>query len=610
MTSNSLMKKIWWIIPFWRKEKLYNQGIEQEEIIKNRDSELNLTIKDKTNVPDISENVNKMVINMIEWWELNKIRYFLMEIIRKNTWILTPSVEIWWYKSETITVNIPWKYKSEASIYRIIMQESIKMSQIPVDENSVLLWNISVKIQEWYNKWVFNINLNWKIQNEDLERLRDFFERVYLWEFTVNEHNSINALQIKELLELSEKDFVIMDEKSIEISIPMDKEIEISEKTLETIAIALNNQTDDYSIKYKWFWVGCNSWIEHRKFIIYDINNKNKYIITSGFSDWKLTVRIWDNYSWIELNRKFIEQILKNYIYLLGENIIKKMSALDSLRWAWVLVFEKNPNETRKTLEELYAEEWFVGYEDIKELLSINIIYPWEKKEEYRAITKNRFPNIKNIIPNTVLFEWPPWTWKTTQAKIIWKYLWYPFIYIPIWKLMSKWYWESEWRLDKIFELARKAAEQNWWIIAMIDEIDEIWKNREESHEATWRMTWVLLKKLDWIEQVSNLLLIWSTNRKDSMDEALLSRFSKQMFFRLPNMKEIRHILEFYIPESREIDNDSLITLKWKSWRDIKNISEDIARKFFEEKIIKNSNPVMKQIISDYLKGIDTDFED
>jgi hypothetical protein len=42
-----------------------------------------------------------------------------------------------------------------------------------------------------------------------------------------------------------------MDEKSIEISIPMDKEIEISEKTLETIAIALNNQTDDYSIKYK-----------------------------------------------------------------------------------------------------------------------------------------------------------------------------------------------------------------------------------------------------------------------------------------------------------------------------------------------------------------------
>ena len=39
---------------------------------------------------------------------------------------------------------------------------------------------------------------------------------------------------------------------------------------------------------------------------------------------------------------------------------------------------------------------------------------------------------------------------------------------------MSKWYGESEGRLDAIFELARKAAEENGGIIVMIDEIDEI----------------------------------------------------------------------------------------------------------------------------------------
>ena len=64
---------------------------------------------------------------------------------------------------------------------------------------------------------------------------------------------------------------------------------------------------------------------------------------------------------------------------------------------------------------------------------------------------------------------------------------------------MSKGYGESEGRLDKIFELAGKAAEESGGIIAMIDEIDEIGKSREDSYEATARMTGVLLKKLDGI---------------------------------------------------------------------------------------------------------------
>jgi SpoVK/Ycf46/Vps4 family AAA+-type ATPase len=50
---------------------------------------------------------------------------------------------------------------------------------------------------------------------------------------------------------------------------------------------------------------------------------------------------------------------------------------------------------------------------------------------------------------------------------------------------MSKWYGESELRLDRIFELARKAGEENGGIIVMIDEIDEIGGNREDSHEST-----------------------------------------------------------------------------------------------------------------------------
>ncbi len=136
----------------------------------------------------------------------------------------------------------------------------------------------------------------------------------------------------------------------------------------------------------------------------------------------------------------------------------------------------------------------------------------------------------------------------------------------------------------------------------MIDEIDEIGKNRENSHEATGRMTGVLLKKLDGIEQVGNLLLIGSTNRKDSLDSALLSRFSRQVFFRLPNTAEIRHILSLYIPAAKNISDNSLVKLEGKSGRDLKNIAEDIARKYLEEKIILKSEPDIEILLQKYLE--------
>ncbi len=70
-----------------------------------------------------------------------------------------------------------------------------------------------------------------------------------------------------------------------------------------------------------------------------------------------------------------------------------------------VIVFEKEPSEQRKTLDELYEEDGFVGYEDIKELLVSHIIYPWEQKDEYTRVAHEDFPHMKNIIPNTALFE-------------------------------------------------------------------------------------------------------------------------------------------------------------------------------------------------------------
>lgn len=100
---------------------------------------------------------------------------------------------------------------------------------------------------------------------------------------------------------------------------------------------------------------------------------------------------------------------------------------------------------------------------------------------------------------------------------------------------MSKWYGEAEQRLAKIFEKIGELAKQKGGVVIMIDEIDEIGGDREKSHEATGKITGVLLKKLDGMERIDNILLIGATNRKDMLDTALLSRFKYSQFFRLPN---------------------------------------------------------------------------
>jgi AAA+ superfamily predicted ATPase len=558
----------------------------------------------------VQASVQKQVESVIESSEIQKLRYFLMELIRRNTWIISPSVVASSSYKSRLTVWIPWKFKGDTSIQSIIINESIRLKQTLTDNQKIKIWNMFIELDRWYlNEWGFKIELSWKFDENNMELMRDFFERAFMPEYVVNEQWTLHIPQIRSLLELEEKDFVSLNGKILEISIPLEHEIIIDNNLLDTLASGLNNSYDDYSIKHKRQIASRDNSIGFGRLVICDIRRQYDCYVQWEFSQWKLTIRLGNEYNKLEIDKKFIETVFKKLIFLMRQNNQKTKNYLQSLKDVGVIVYEKDPNEERKTLDQLYEEDGFVGYEDIKEILASDIVYPWEQKDEYIRVAKEKFPHMKNIIPNTALFEWPPGTGKTTQAKIIGKYLGYPFIYVPIGKLMSKWYGESEWRLDKIFELAGKAAKEHGGIIMMIDEIDEIGKNRDDSHEATGRITWVLLKKLDGIEQVANLLLIGSTNRKESLDPALLSRFSRQVFFRLPNTEEIRHILSFYIPEAKNLSNESLAKLVWKSGRDLKNIAEDVARKYLEQEIILKQKPDINMVLDQYTSQLQVSIE-
>jgi AAA+ superfamily predicted ATPase len=591
----------------WEKEKIQvsaSSAITDIDVIPSI-SEPNSVVIETIWVSEVSSDLQKKVNTIIDAGDIGKIRYFLMELIRKNTGIIAPTVTLNSSKDK-ISVKIPGKFKSEASVPRMLIREGMDGKKWKIIDTNILgIGNFKISLDAYFNSGWFDIEIIGKIRDSDLETLKDFFERVFLNEYMVNEQSSYSSSTIHAMLELTDRDLIIFDEKLLEITIALENEITLDESVFGNIAIKLNNSESEFSIKTKKTYLGGDT--IGTVFYIQDIKKQFSYTIKVEIIDWKMIISMIDIYSGIQLDRIFIENILRKIIFYIKNSTNTKKSALQWLRSMGVMVYEKNPDDQKKTLDELYKEDGFVGYEDIKATLAENIINPWENREKYMSIAADRFSHIQNIIPNTALFEWPPGTGKTTQAKIIWKYLGYPFIYIPIAKLMSKWYGESEWRLDTIFELAWKAAKENGGIIVMIDEIDEIGRNRDDSHEATGRMTGVLLKKLDGMEQIPNILLIGSTNRKDSMDEALLSRFGQQIYFRLPVLPEIHHIFSFYIPEFSEIPTEKFSHFIGKSGRDISNIAKDIARKYLQMHIVQNNTSVdMKTLLEDYLRDWDT----
>ncbi|MDQ1343872.1 MAG: hypothetical protein QG650_592 [Patescibacteria group bacterium] len=552
-----------------------------------------------TGSPDISEHVKKSVDGLLDPDDIQKIRYFFTRLFREF-YDIVPEVEKLTY-GDGVKLKLPGAFKGPASVSRIVLDYHIKNEAKILEHNSLRLGNLVVTVESGYSSTgTISVKIEGKVRDKDIESLRIFVENFFLSEFSINETSVMDAAKIRSILELPDSDFVSFDGKVLEIRIQFDSEPNLSHEFLEAMTTVMNNSLPDYGTKYA---EGPYSILGTRRVSVRQWKGGEEYVFNISSEGTEVTIKTSASYGDISINRALIETAIKRMIHILSKSASKK-GYLDRLRDYGVMVYEKDPGAEKESLENLYVEEGFVGYEDIKEEVATNVVFPWERREEYLDVSRKEFARIKNIIPNAALFEGPPGTGKTTCAKIIGRHLGYPFVYVPIAKIMSKWYSEAEARLDAIFDLAGKAAESSGGIVMMIDEIDEIGKNREESHEATGRITGVLLKKLDGIEKVQNLLLIGSTNRKDAMDPALLSRFARQVYFRNPNENEAKLIFGHYLPAATAVDPETLAVLDGKSGRDIRNLSEDVARKYLQRKVIEGGNPDMSETIEECLSKL------
>jgi transitional endoplasmic reticulum ATPase len=129
--------------------------------------------------------------------------------------------------------------------------------------------------------------------------------------------------------------------------------------------------------------------------------------------------------------------------------------------------------------------------------------------------------------------------------------------------LLSKWYGESEKRVEEIFRKARQVAPS----IIFLDELDALVPVRGggagEPH-VTERVVNQLLSEMDGLEELHGVVVIGATNRPDIIDPALLrpGRFDELIMAPVPDVESRQKIFQVHlkkVPLAEDIDMEALI---------------------------------------------------
>ena len=195
------------------------------------------------------------------------------------------------------------------------------------------------------------------------------------------------------------------------------------------------------------------------------------------------------------------------------------------------------------------------GLDDIIEDLQRNVITPMLQPKHFRTSLLRQ--------KRGVLLYGPPGTGKTMLAKALAKESHACFIVIKASTILSKWYGETNKMISAIWTLAYKLQPT----ILFIDEVDALLGSRNSSeHEATTAMKTEFMQLWEGFETdpESNVVVLGATNKKYSLDDAVLRRFSLQYEVGLPSLAQreeiLRSILKKYSMEdgAHGIDSDLL----------------------------------------------------
>lgn len=220
---------------------------------------------------------------------------------------------------------------------------------------------------------------------------------------------------------------------------------------------------------------------------------------------------------------------------------------------------EVQPSALREVLVEIPNVKWedIGGLENVKDLLVEAVEWPLRHAESFRRLGIDA--------PKGILLYGPPGTGKTMLAKAVANESEANFITVKGSALLSKWYGESEKRVEEIFRRAKQVAPT----IIFLDELDALVPIRGgalgEPH-VTERVVNQLLSEMDGLEELRGVVVIGATNRPDIIDPALLrpGRFDELIMVPVPDAESRRSIFDVHLkkmPLDKDVNIDELVGL-------------------------------------------------
>ena len=193
-----------------------------------------------------------------------------------------------------------------------------------------------------------------------------------------------------------------------------------------------------------------------------------------------------------------------------------------------------------------------IGLESAKKAIFRMIINPLKSPEVYRKYKLEPGGN--------VLLEGAPGTGKTSFARAVATELDVPFISVDTNSLIDSYIGKTGKNIDKLFESARSLIRQKKTpAVLFLDEFDAIAAKRGGDNKTADEAVPTLIRQMDGFDtDNSGLVILASTNLKENLDSAVLSRFRNKIHIPLPDLEDREKLLRLKLAKLAPSDSESL----------------------------------------------------